>query len=45
MPPLLSRIWGYVAAAELDALPPGAALRRLIDALAADRAYNREICA
>jgi hypothetical protein len=32
------------AAAELDALPPGAALPAMLDAMAADRAFNRAIC-
>lgn len=33
------------AAEELDALPRGAALAYLLDALVADRAFNRAICA
>lgn len=32
------------AAAELEALPPGAALPRMMDAMAADRAFNRAVC-
>lgn len=33
------------AAAELDSLPPGAALRTIMEAIAADRAFNRAVCA
>jgi hypothetical protein len=32
------------AADELAALPPGAALPVMMDAMAADRAFNRAIC-
>jgi hypothetical protein len=32
------------AAEELASLPPGSALERLLDAMAADRAYNRAVC-
>jgi len=32
------------AADELAALPPGAALPRMMDAMAADRAFNRAVC-
>lgn len=32
------------ARAELAALPPGSALRQILDATYADRAYNRVIC-
>lgn len=32
------------AADELTALPPGAALPRMMDAMAADRAFNRAVC-
>jgi hypothetical protein len=32
------------AAEELASLSPGAALPRMMDAMAADRAYNRAIC-
>ena len=32
------------AADELTTLPPGAALPRLMDAMAADRAFNRAVC-
>jgi len=32
------------AADELAALPPGAALPRMMDAIAADRAFNRAVC-
>jgi hypothetical protein len=40
LPPALQR----QAAEELAALPPGGALARVMDAMAADRAYNRAIC-
>jgi hypothetical protein len=33
------------AAAELAAMPPSAALPGMMDALAADRAFNRAVCA
>jgi hypothetical protein len=32
------------AAAELSGLSPGAALPRMMDAMAADRAFNRAVC-
>jgi hypothetical protein len=32
------------AAAELAAMPPGAALPGMMDAMAADRAFNRAVC-
>jgi hypothetical protein len=32
------------AADELATLPPGAALPRIMDAMAADRAFNRAVC-
>jgi hypothetical protein len=32
------------AADELATLPPGAALPRMMDAMAADRAFNRAVC-
>jgi hypothetical protein len=32
------------AAAELASLPPGAALPGMMDAMAADRAFNRAVC-
>jgi len=32
------------AAEELTTLPPGSALERMLDAVAADRAYNLQIC-
>jgi len=32
------------AAEELAGLPPGSALARMLDAVAADRAYNLQIC-
>jgi len=32
------------AAEELAGLPPGSALERMLDAVAADRAYNLQIC-
>jgi len=40
IPPALQR----QAADELASLPPGSALERLLDAMAADRAFNRAIC-
>ena len=39
-PPSLQR----EAARELVQMPAGAALPRMMDAMAADRAFNREIC-
>ena len=39
-PPVVQR----QAADELATLPPGAALPRLMDAMAADRAFNRAVC-
>jgi hypothetical protein len=33
------------AAEELGALPPGSALAAMMDAMAADRAFNRAVCA
>jgi hypothetical protein len=33
------------AAEELVALPPGSALAAMMDAMAADRAFNRAVCA
>jgi hypothetical protein len=32
------------AADELASLPPGAALPQIMDAMAADRAFNRAVC-
>lgn len=32
------------AARELASMPPGAALPRMMDAMASDRAFNRRIC-